>query len=415
MGFIANTDFWNWTCTDSGGSSGTCTASKKIDAACGSANGQAFPTKPTTNLCSIGFASTVTGSGPWSWICEGTNGGANSNVCNATVGDNTSPTISNFRLAGGALYTNSATVTIAGTLSEAIQKYILSENNSQPASGDSRWIAGAALPGAYTLGSLTDGLHTIYSWAMDLAGNISTSAASDSITVDTTPPVINNTSISPTTTYATSRSVTATRNNTNETLSYYSTTGTTCNTNLSDSLFTDYINPPTFNSAGDNGKRVCFLLRDVAGNKTYSLSDPISNIVNCSSGYNLDTTTGQCVYVPPSYTLGGTHPNGGKIFYCDDVNNCTSGLVAQQADAALSVTWDTANNTCSAAGWRLPTSSELDTMYSQKASISSLPQSSRYWGDQVDSLKANTKNFATGSSAQQYMSGAYNTRCIKSF
>jgi hypothetical protein len=196
---------------------------------------------------------------------------------------------------------------------------------------------------------------------------------------------------------------------------YYITTSSSCDTsNSSPAYTTKYAGSITFNLQSDNGKQVCFKSKDDAGNPAYDHSSVISGIVNCPNGYNLNTSTGQCVYVPPSYTLGGMHPNGGVIFSCNDAG-CTSGLVSQQAAAATSVTWDTANNTCSAAGWRLPTSSELDTMYSQKASINSLPQSSRYWGDQVDSLKANTKNFATGSSAQQYMSGVYNTRCIKSF
>jgi len=317
----------------------------------------------------------VTGSGPWSWTCAGTSGGANSNVCNATVGDNTPPAISNFRLAAGALYTNSATVSLSASVSEAIQKYILSENNSQPASGDSRWIAGSTLPGAYTtLGSLTDGLHTIYSWAMDIAGNISTSAASDSITVDTTPPVINNTSISPTTAYATSRSVTATRNDVNERLFYYTTTDTTCSVSLSDSLFSNYNGSVNFYSPDDNGKRVCFQLRDVAGNPTYALSGEISGIIPSDS-----------VILPSGLVVSGkTYP---------------------------SVDWATANNDCSLESARLPTSSELDDMYNNKSVLSI--SSGRYWGNEYNSSTANTKNFQTSSSAPMYKTYLYYARCVK--
>src|SRR6185369_9167304 len=49
---------------------------------CGSANGSAFPSAPTTNLCSAGTASTVTGVGPYYWSCAGSNGGATAN-CSA--------------------------------------------------------------------------------------------------------------------------------------------------------------------------------------------------------------------------------------------------------------------------------------------------------------------------------------------
>ncbi len=47
----------------------------RADASCGSANGVAVSSAPTTNLCSSGTASFVTGTGPWSWTCTGSNGG----------------------------------------------------------------------------------------------------------------------------------------------------------------------------------------------------------------------------------------------------------------------------------------------------------------------------------------------------
>lgn len=53
-----------------------------VNGACGPANGTTVPTAPTTNLCSAGNASAVTGSGPWSWTCAGFNGGTTAN-CSA--------------------------------------------------------------------------------------------------------------------------------------------------------------------------------------------------------------------------------------------------------------------------------------------------------------------------------------------
>src|SRR6516162_6834461 len=44
---------------------------KTINGACGSANGEPTTTAPTTNLCSAGAPSTVTGTVPWSWTCNG--------------------------------------------------------------------------------------------------------------------------------------------------------------------------------------------------------------------------------------------------------------------------------------------------------------------------------------------------------
>ncbi|MDD2537697.1 MAG: InlB B-repeat-containing protein [Candidatus Absconditabacteria bacterium] len=53
-----------------------------VNGVCGSANGTAVSAAPTSNLCSAGTASAVAGSGPWTWTCNGSNGGTNDN-CSA--------------------------------------------------------------------------------------------------------------------------------------------------------------------------------------------------------------------------------------------------------------------------------------------------------------------------------------------
>jgi hypothetical protein len=72
---------WTWSCTGSnGGSTASCSANKSgtspVNGVCGSSNGQTFATAPTTNLCSAGTATAVSGSGPWTWNCTGSNGGS---------------------------------------------------------------------------------------------------------------------------------------------------------------------------------------------------------------------------------------------------------------------------------------------------------------------------------------------------
>ncbi|MDD5696485.1 MAG: hypothetical protein PHO90_00735, partial [Candidatus Pacebacteria bacterium] len=47
-----------------------------VNGQCGSSNGGTFSSAPTYNLCSSGTQSSVSGSGPWSWNCSGKNGGA---------------------------------------------------------------------------------------------------------------------------------------------------------------------------------------------------------------------------------------------------------------------------------------------------------------------------------------------------
>jgi hypothetical protein len=55
-----------------------------VNGACGTSNGSTVATKPTTNLCSTGTSSTVAGTGPWSWSCAGTNGGTTA-MCSAQL------------------------------------------------------------------------------------------------------------------------------------------------------------------------------------------------------------------------------------------------------------------------------------------------------------------------------------------
>ncbi|MFA5087319.1 MAG: hypothetical protein WC470_03410 [Candidatus Paceibacterota bacterium] len=73
---------WTWTCVgENNGTTASCSAQKTIpvptpiNGQCGSSNGQTLSSAPT-NLCSAGVASAVNGSGPWTWTCAGQNNGA---------------------------------------------------------------------------------------------------------------------------------------------------------------------------------------------------------------------------------------------------------------------------------------------------------------------------------------------------
>jgi hypothetical protein len=55
-----------------------------VNGACGSSNGANLSSIPSGNLCSVGTASAVSGTGPWAWTCAGANGGSTSN-CLANV------------------------------------------------------------------------------------------------------------------------------------------------------------------------------------------------------------------------------------------------------------------------------------------------------------------------------------------
>ena len=85
---------WSWSCAGSGGgASSTCSALLETNGACGSSNGATVSAKPTANLCTAGTTSAVSGSGPWSWTCAGSNGGSTAScsdklASNGTTGSN---------------------------------------------------------------------------------------------------------------------------------------------------------------------------------------------------------------------------------------------------------------------------------------------------------------------------------------
>jgi len=51
---------------------------------CGTSDKGSFSIAPTTNLCTTGTPSTVTGTGPWNWTCTGSNGGTPA-TCSASI------------------------------------------------------------------------------------------------------------------------------------------------------------------------------------------------------------------------------------------------------------------------------------------------------------------------------------------
>jgi hypothetical protein len=90
---VAGTGPWDWMCTGSnGGTTSSCQAplaggsggSPPINGMCGLANGVAVSAAPAANLCSAGTASAVAGAGPWDWMCTGSNGGTTS-ACQAPL------------------------------------------------------------------------------------------------------------------------------------------------------------------------------------------------------------------------------------------------------------------------------------------------------------------------------------------
>jgi hypothetical protein len=76
---------FDWTCAGSnGGSTASCSAFLTTNGSCGPANGSDVTSAPTSGLCSVGLATTVSGTGPFSWSCAGSNGGSTAS-CSAAL------------------------------------------------------------------------------------------------------------------------------------------------------------------------------------------------------------------------------------------------------------------------------------------------------------------------------------------
>jgi hypothetical protein len=76
---------YNWRCDGSnGGTNVNCSANKvtAVNGTCGTASGSNVTSAPTSNLCATGMPSSVSGNGPRSWTCNGSNGGTNAS-CSA--------------------------------------------------------------------------------------------------------------------------------------------------------------------------------------------------------------------------------------------------------------------------------------------------------------------------------------------
>lgn len=71
---------WTWTCRgDNGGAPVDCMAPLKVDGICGPAHQNGSAEKPLAGLCTAGSPSAVSGSGPWQWACQGASGGVTAN------------------------------------------------------------------------------------------------------------------------------------------------------------------------------------------------------------------------------------------------------------------------------------------------------------------------------------------------
>lgn len=60
----------------------------EANGSCGASNNGTFTVAPTTDFCTTGTSTAVSGTGPWGWTCAGINGGTTAN-CSASIADAT--------------------------------------------------------------------------------------------------------------------------------------------------------------------------------------------------------------------------------------------------------------------------------------------------------------------------------------
>lgn len=125
---VAGTGPWSWTCSGAnGGSDASCSATlcggpPPVDAACGPADGQTYATATQVNaggLCNPGTSANVSGSGPWNWTCAGENGGSNA-ACSAAVATTFNGSCKSY---GGTYSSQPASTTSSGCTSGTYTDY----------------------------------------------------------------------------------------------------------------------------------------------------------------------------------------------------------------------------------------------------------------------------------------------------
>ena len=232
--------------------------------------------------------------------------------------DITAPTGS-LNINSGASYTTSTSVTLTLSATDdavGVTGYYASETSTTPSASATGWtsITSTTFYSAsvsFTLSS-GDGTKTVYVWFKDAAGNVS-SSASDSITLDTTPPTVSSTSPSDNaTSVALSTSITATFGEAMDAATITASTFTLDNgatgtvaydTNTKTATFTPSSN---LTSGTTYTATITTSVKDVAGNKM--ASDKTWSF----------TTLGILTWDAPTKNLDGTDLKdlaGYKVYY----------------------------------------------------------------------------------------------------
>lgn len=141
--------------------------------------------------CSSPYTSTALSDGSHSFEVKALDSAGNESVTSTTnfTVDATAPIALAFVRQTAAISNNTAVALTVTNCLDATQVFTTS-TNSAPSIGDSGWQVCTTSAGGISATVSGDGVKSVYLWARDIAGNVSATANSVSMTLDTTAPVI---------------------------------------------------------------------------------------------------------------------------------------------------------------------------------------------------------------------------------
>ena len=180
-----------------------------------------------------------------------------------TLTDTTPPTVTAFTIPGTSASLVVTVNAFTATDNTGVTGYLITETSAVPAATAAGWSATA--PASYTFTSA--GAKTLYAWAKDAAGNVSTGVMSAKVTItltDTTPPTVTAFTV-PATTLTLNVPVTAFSATDNVGVTGYLITETSAKPALTDTGWS--ATPPTsYTSAIAGAKTLYAWAKDAAGN-----------------------------------------------------------------------------------------------------------------------------------------------------
>ena len=291
-------------------------------------------------------------------------------------GDTTAPTVTAFTIPATSASLTVPITTFTATDAVGVTGYLLTETATAPAAGAAGWTA--TVPASYTFA--TAGAKTLYAWAKDAAGNVST-FLSDSVVItlvpgtDTTAPTVTAFAIPaasaslavPITTFTAADGVGVTGYLLTET----ATAPAAGAAGWTATAPTSY----TFATAG--AKTLYAWAKDAAGNVSTSLSASVVITLSLSAPTNLAPASGSTnVALSPTLQISATFPDP-----TGSTHISTNWQVASDAAfAGTSVVFSSMNNTAKLISLSLPPGVLLParTYYWRAATTNSAGQTSPY-------------------------------------